>query len=207
MKIAVVAANGHAGKLITNTAVARGLDVTAIVRHENKTDAHHVLQKDLFDLTAADVADFDVVVDAFGNFADTDLHVTSLRHLADVVAGTNTRLMVVGGAGSLYVDAAHTTQLVETPDFPAEFKPLAQSMAKALTELRARKDVKWTYISPAADFQADGPATGVYRFAGEELPVNAAGKSEISYADYAQAFVAVIQSGAHENERISVVSR
>ena len=39
MKIAVVAANGKAGRLIVQEAVDRGLDVTAIVRGENKTVA------------------------------------------------------------------------------------------------------------------------------------------------------------------------
>lgn len=66
MKIAVVCANGKAGKLIVKEAVSRGLDVTAVVREENQTSAQHVLQKDLFDLTAADLQGFDVVVDAFG---------------------------------------------------------------------------------------------------------------------------------------------
>lgn len=66
MKIAVVCANGKAGQLIVKEALDRGLDVTAVVRSENKSAATKVLAKDLFDLTAADLAGFDVVVDAFG---------------------------------------------------------------------------------------------------------------------------------------------
>ena len=66
MKIAVVAANGKAGKLITNEAVSRGHDVTAFVRHENRTSARHAVQKDILSLTADDLAGFDAVVDAFG---------------------------------------------------------------------------------------------------------------------------------------------
>lgn len=66
MKIAVVCANGKAGKLIVKEAAERGLDVTAIVRGENQSEARQVLQKDLFDLIASDLADFDVVIDAFG---------------------------------------------------------------------------------------------------------------------------------------------
>lgn len=64
--IAVIAANGKSGQLIVREAVGRGLDVTAVVRGENKTVARHAIIKDLFDLTAADLAGFDVVVDAFG---------------------------------------------------------------------------------------------------------------------------------------------
>ena len=73
MKIAVVCANGKAGTLITKEAVERGLDVTAIVREENKTVAQNVIIKDLFDLTTEDLAGFDVVVDAFGAWAEPEL--------------------------------------------------------------------------------------------------------------------------------------
>lgn len=66
MKIAVVAANGREGQLVVKEAVERGHDVTAVVRGDNKTVAKNVVVKDLFNLTAADLAGFDVVVDAFG---------------------------------------------------------------------------------------------------------------------------------------------
>lgn len=205
--IAVVAANGKAGKLIVKEAVDRGFDVTAVVRGENKTVAQHAIVKDLFDLTADDLKGFDAVVDAFGAWTPDTLpqHSTSLKHLADILSGTQTRLIVVGGAGSLYVDPQHTTQLVDTSDFPDDFKPLASVMAKSLAELRERKDVRWTYISPAADFQADGERTGKYQLNGEELKTNAKGESIISYADYAIAIVDEIANGNHIGERISVV--
>ena len=73
------------------------------------------------------------------------------------------------------------------PDFPDAFKPLAAAMAKALSELRERKDVRWTYISPAGDFQQRGEKTGEYILGGEELTLNEKGESIISYADYAVA--------------------
>ncbi len=205
--IAVVAANGKSGKLIVKEAVDRGFDVTAVVRGENHTVAQHVITKDLFDLTADDLKGFDAVVDAFGAWTPDTLpqHSTSLKHLADILSGTQTRLIVVGGAGSLYVDPEHTTQLVDTPDFPDSFKPLATAMAKGLAELRERKDVRWTYVSPAADFQADGEHTGKYQLNGEELKTNAEGESIISYADYAIAIVDEIANGNHIGERISVV--
>lgn len=162
MKIAVICANGKAGQLIVKEAVSRGLDVTAVVRSENRSEAPKVLRKDLFDLTAADLKDFDVVIDAFGAWTEETLpqHSTSLRHLCDILSGTDTRLLVVGGAGSLYVGPAHTACVSDGPDFPDMFKPLAAAMAKALGELRRRNDVRWTYLSPAGDFQAEG---GAYR--------------------------------------------
>lgn len=207
MKIAVVCANGKAGSLITSEALSRGLDVTAVVRGENKSAAKKVIVKDLFDLTADDLNGFDVVVDAFGAWAPDVLpqHSTSLKHLCDLLSGTDTRLLVVGGAGSLYVNPEHTVQVMDGPDFPDMFKPLAAAQGKALEELRARNDVKWTFLSPAADFRADGEKTGKYIFGGEELTLNSNGESVISYADYAIAMVDEAVGGKHTNERISVV--
>lgn len=207
MKIAVVCANGKAGKLIVKEAMDRGLDVTAVVRGENHSAAEKVIRKDLFELTAADLAGFDAVIDAFGAWTPETLpqHSTSLKHLCDILSGTETRLLVVGGAGSLYVNPEHTVQVMDGPDFPDVFKPLASNMGKALEELRARNDVKWTYVSPAGDFRADGAKTGSYLLGGEELVLNSRGESVISYADYAAAMVDEAVNGNHIHERISVV--
>ena len=207
MKLAVVCANGKAGKLIVKEAVERGLDVTAVVREENQSAAQKVLQKDLFDLTAADLAGFDVVIDAFGAWTEGTLpqHSTSLQHLCDILSGTDTRLLVVGGAGSLYTNPQHTAQVMDGPDFPDAFKPLAKAQGKALEELRQRKDVRWTFLSPAGDFQAEGERTGKYILGGEELTLNARGESVISYSDYAIAMVDEATQGSHIQQRISVV--
>ena len=208
MKLAVIGANGKAGKLIVKEAVNRGLDVTAVVRGDNTTVAQEVLKKDLFDLTAADLKGFDVVIDAFGAWTEETLpqHSTALKHLCDILSGTDTRLIVVGGAGSLYVNPEHTVCVADGPDFPDVFKPVAAAMAKALGELRARRDVKWTYISPAGDFRADGARTGKYILGGEELTLNSKGESMISYADYAIAMVDEAVNGGNIQKRISVVS-
>ena len=208
MKIAVVCANGKAGKLIVKEALGRWLDVTAVVRAENQTEAEHVIRKDLFELTADDLRAFDVVIDAFGAWIPETLpqHSTSLKHLCDLVSQTDTRLLVVGGAGSLYVNPEHTVQVIDGADFPEMFKPLASNMGKALEELRTRNDVKWTYVSPAGDFQADGERTGKYILGGEELILNSRGESVISYADYAVAMVEEAVNGNHIQQRISVVA-
>lgn len=208
MKLAVICANGKAGKLIVKEAVERNLDVTAVVREDNQTAAQNVLKKDLFDLTAADLNGFDVVIDAFGAWTEDVLpqHSTSLKHLCDILSGTDIRLLVVGGAGSLYVNPEHTLQVSDGSDFPDIFKPLAAATAKALGELRERSDVKWTYISPAGDFQAEGKRTGKYILGGEELTLNSKGESVISYADYAIAMVDEATKGNNIQKRISVVA-
>lgn len=86
-------------------------------------------------------------------------------------------------------------------------KDVAAAAQKSLEYLRTRDDVRWTYVSPAADFQAEGERTGAYTLAGEELTLNEKGESVISYADYAIAMVDEIESGEHIRERISVVSK
>lgn len=208
MKIAVVAAAGKAGRKIVAEAAARGFAVTAFVRRATEINgAAKVVVKDILELEKSDLENFDAVVDAFGAWTPETLplHTTTSQHLCDILSGTNVRLLIVGGAGSLYVDKKHTTQVFKTPEFPADYVPTAQAQANELDELRKRNDVKWTFVSPAADFQADGKRTGKYILAGEEFTVNAAGESIVSYADYALAMVDEIASGNHIQQRISVV--
>lgn len=209
MKIAVIAAAGKAGRKIVAEAAGRGLEVTAFVRRKGQVvdGAKKTVVKDIFDLTADDLKNFDAVIDAFGTFKPETLsqHSATLKHLCDILSGTQVRLLIVGGAGSLYTNPEHTAQVMDAPDFPDAFKPLAAAQAKALSELRERNDVKWTFISPACDFQADGEKTGKYLVGGEELILNAAGESVISYADYAVAMVDEIAGGEHIQQRIGVV--
>lgn len=207
MKIAVVCANGKAGQLIVKEAIRRGLEVTAVVRGGNRTDATQSIVKDLFALTANDLAGFDVVVDAFGAWTPETIGEIpkAAGHLCGLLAGTDTRLLVVGGAGSLFVNPEHTLCVADGPDFPEAFKPLAAAHDEALALLRARSDVKWTYISPAGDFRAEGERSGKYILGGEELVLNSRGESVISYADYAIALIDEAVNGGHIQQRISVV--
>ena len=209
-KVAVVCAAGKQGKCLVNEAVARGYDVTGFVRSGKVANpAAKTVVKDLFDLTKEDLAGFDAVIDAFGAWTpDTlPLHRTSLKHLCDVLSGTDTRLLVVGGAGSLYVNPEHTMQVKDTEGFPEVFKPLATNMGEALAELRKRDDVKWTYLSPAGDFVADGARTGEYLLGGEEYFVNDKGESRISYADYAIAMIDEIENANNIRKRFSVIRK
>lgn len=209
-KVAVVCAAGKQGKCLVDEAVARGYDVTGFVRSGKVANpAAKTVVKDLFDLTKEDLAGFDAVIDAFGAWTpDTlPLHKTSLRHLCDVLSGIDTRLLVVGGAGSLYVNPEHTMQVKDTEGFPDVFKPLATNMGEALAELRKRDDVKWTYLSPAGDFVADGARTGEYLLGGEEYFVNDKGESRISYADYAIAMIDEIENANNIRKRFSVIGK
>ncbi|MBO0466874.1 NAD(P)-dependent oxidoreductase [Enterococcus plantarum] len=205
MKVAILGANGKAGSEILKVAKKRGLDVTAIVRDAAKiTDGTPVIERDVYALTTEDVKDFDVLVSALGFWGDVSEFTGSTQHLIDILTNQKTRLFIVGGAGSLFVNPEHTVRLSETPDFPEAFKPLATAMGKGLDLLEASKGLNWTYISPAAEFDAEGPVTGKYVIAGEELEVDKDGKSYISYADYAIAMVDEIEKNTHPNQRFSV---
>ncbi|KRK63978.1 NADH-flavin reductase [Companilactobacillus tucceti DSM 20183] len=204
MKVVVIGANGKQGSMIVEEAFRRGLDVTSIVRSEKKSPTEKFLIRDVYDLTHDDVKDFDVLVDALGFFGDkVKEFVPSTKHLIDILENTNTRLMVVGGAGSLYVNKEHTKRRFEQDDFPDFVKPLSEEMGKALDILR-KSDIDWTYISPADDFDFESAKTGSYVLAGEEMTFDENGKSKISYADYAIAMVDEIVNAKHKRERISV---
>lgn len=204
MKIAVIGANGKEGSLIVKEAKERGLDVTSIVRDSKKSPTDKYLVRDVYSLTADDVKDFDVLVDALGFFGpNVKEYVPATKHLIEILNGSKTRLLVVGGAGSLYLDSDHTKQLYQQDDFPEAVKPLSEEMGKSLDELR-QSSINWTFISPAASFDAKGERTGKYVLAGEELTFDKDGKCEISYADFAIAMVDEIINAKHQKERISV---
>lgn len=210
MKIAIVGASGKAGKLIMNEALERGHQVTAIVRDAAKVEQAgvEVLQKDVFALSAADLNSYDVVVNAFGAPAGQEhLHVEAGNVLIDAMKGASTtRLLVVGGAGSLFVDEAKTTRVMETPDFPAIYLATAQNQGENLRILQETTDIQWTFISPSAFFDSAGERTGAYRLGKDHLLVNASGQSYVSYADYAVAVLDEIENPKHRNERFTVGS-
>ena len=210
-KVAVVCAAGKQGRLLVDEAVSRGYDVTGFVRGSDKVanPKARTIVKDLFDLTREDLAGFDAVIDAFGAWTPETLplHRTSLKHLCDILSGTQVRLLVVGGAGSLYVNPEHTVQVKDLESFPDMFKPLANMQGAALDDLRKRSDVQWTFLSPAGDFVADGERTGEYLLGGEEYFVNDKGESRISYADYAIAMVDEIENANNIQKRFSVIGK
>ncbi|MFP3392209.1 NAD(P)-dependent oxidoreductase [Brevibacillus sp. SIMBA_040] len=211
MKIGIVGASGKAGQLIMKEALDRGHQVTAIVRDASKISEPNVavLKKDVFSLTAADLSGFDAVVNAFGAPAGKEhLHVEAGNALIEAMKGApTTRLLVVGGAGSLFVDEAKTTRVLETPDFPKEYLATAQNQGENLRILQETNGIQWTFISPSAFFDPAGERTGAYQLGKDHLLVNASGQSYVSYADYAIAVLDEIENPKHRNERFTVGSK
>lgn len=210
MKIGIIGASGKAGKVIMKEAISRGHEITAIVRDASKIEEGKVqiLEKDVFSLTSEDLKSFDVVVNAFGVPPEkAEQHVEAGRNLIQALKeAPDTRLIVVGGAGSLFVDEARTTRLIETPEFPDAFKAIASSQAQNLADLEASEGIEWTFLSPAAFFDAEGRRTGSYEIGEDSITVNKRGKSYVSYPDYAIALVDEIENPRHFNKRFTVVS-
>lgn len=206
--IAVFGGTGYAGGHIVREAARRGHAVTSVSRRgaAEPLDGVTQLQGSVHDpdLVGRLAEDHDVVVVA------VPAHASALRDalpdLTRAVAKHHARLGVVGGAGSLHV-APGGPRVVDTPEFPEQFKAEALDHAAVLDELRATDpDVDWFYLSPAAVFGAHVPgrATGAYRTAGDVLVTTASGESEISGDDYALAFVDEIDRPEHRRERFAV---
>lgn len=209
MKIAVIGAAGKAGSLITAEALGRGHEVTAIVRRaESAVPAGaQLMVKDLFDLTAEDLKDFDAVVSAFGTGrapAEAARHIDAANHLVEIFkAIPQVRLLMIGGASSLYTDETKEHILLES--FPRQFSAIPENQKAALDILRG-SDINWTFFSPAAHFDAAGARTGKYELGGDVQITNKIGLSYISYADYAVAMVDEIENNKHPRQRFTAVS-
>lgn len=209
MKVLVVGSNGRCGSLIVKEALSKGLDVTALARFENKSDAKKFIKKDVLSLTEEDVKDFDAVISAVGGWNEETIPniTSSMIHLADLLADTDIKLYVVGGAGSLFVNKERTITVDMGKDFPSSWKPLSDAHGKGLSYLRSKEGLNWIYVSPACNFVADGEKLGTYQIGSEDLLLNEKGLSEISYADYALALVDIVLSNKYNKERISLNSK
>ncbi len=209
MKLLIVGVNGRVGSLVAKDALSRGLEVTGLGKGDNSLHLQNYVQKDALELTKEEVSHYDVVVDAVGGWTEETIsNITKVMiHLADLLTGTKTRLVVVGGAGSLYVNKERTITVDMGKDFPDSWKPLSNAHGKGLKYLRESKDLNWTYISPACNFVFEREKTGEYQLGGEDLILNSKGESVISYEDYALALVDEVMNNLHNQQRISVVSK
>jgi len=208
MKIGIIGATGKIGSLVLAEAIERGHDITAIARSSSKlvNNNINILEKEITEITSEDLENLDVVVNAFGApLGEEDVHVIAGRSLIEALKGTDTIIIVVGGAGSLYIDEEQTIKLIDTPEFPEKSEPTAKGQSRNLQDLKNSQGITWTFLSPAADFNWEGIRNGSYQIGKDNLLVNSKGNSYISYADFAIAILDEIENPQHKNERFTVV--
>ncbi|WP_397451554.1 NAD(P)-dependent oxidoreductase [Pseudomonas sp. NA-150] len=199
--IAIIGATGRAGSQLLEEALRRGHSVTAIARDASSLAGRAGVVPKSLDVSDAKayaqaVAGHDVVI------SSTHFSTVSAQTTIEPVKQAGVpRLLVVGGAGSLFV--APGVRVIDTPNFPDEYKVEATAGAAFLDVLRAEKSLNWTFLSPSALF-VEGERTGAFRLGKDDLLIDASGNSSISFADFAIAMLDEIERPAHPRQRFTV---
>jgi putative NADH-flavin reductase len=211
MKIALIGATGFIGSHILNEALDRGHEVTAIVRHPERVPVRSGVtakKGTVYDIEALAglLAGHEAIISAFSVAKEaTDVYQGMVDGAKAIIAATRKagvkRLLAVGGAGSLEI--APGRQVVEEPDFPEEWKAGSLATRQFLYLLREQPELDWTFLSPANMIQP-GERTGEFRLGGDQLLVDAEGRSLISLQDYAVAMIDELEDPRHSRRRFSV---
>ena len=209
MKIGVSGATGKAGQRIMREALLREIDVVPLLRNAEKLEGRPIefVEKDIFELQKQDLVHFDAVINAFKPpVGREEQHTNAGEHLSAALSGTDVRYIVVGGAGSLFLDRDGLEMVKDAPDFPIAYKPTADAQAADLKRLQESKYLNWTFISPSAVFDPEGPRTGRYTLGKDHILLNNKGESYVSYADFAIAVIDELENPQHIRERFTVCS-
>ena len=207
MKVAIIGASGFIGSAILNEALERGHTVTAIVRHPDKiTTIHPQLKVKQGDVTDADevaklVAGNEAVISAYNSY-DAETYIKAIHAIINGVkkAGIS-RLLAVSGAGSLEIEPG--VQLLDTPEFPAEWKGGASATRDAFYVIKQQDDLDWTVLSPAMMIEP-GERTGKFRLGTDQVVADDNGDSRISTADYAVAMIDELETPTHIQQRFTL---
>ena len=199
MKIALIGATGNVGRRVTAEAVSRGHEVVAIAR-----DVSGLPEQGGVTAVRADLTDKEAIGKAIQGADAVVLSVKfqelDVEALLDALKDAK-RLLIVGGAASLYV--APGLQLIDTEGFPDFIKVEAEPARQALARIQQEQDLDWTFLSPSVFF-GPGERTGNFRLGKDDLLSDADGKSHISYEDYAIALLDEIEQPKHSRQRFTV---
>ncbi|QYM73021.1 NAD(P)-dependent oxidoreductase [Pseudochrobactrum sp. Wa41.01b-1] len=208
-KIAIIGASGYVGTALLNEAVKRGHQVSALVRHPEKIAANAnvtAVKADVLDTDglAALLKGHDLVISAYNpGWQEADIrniHIKGSKSITEAVkkAGIK-RLIAVGGAGSLEINGA---QLVDSPEFPAEYKEGALGARQALNDLKTENELDWSFVSPAI-LLVPGEATGTFRLGTDSPVFDDKGESKITVGDLAVAILDEAKQGKYIRQRFT----
>lgn len=211
MNIALIGATGFVGAAVLQEALNRGHKVTAIVRAPEKLTESPGLtarKTDVYDTQdlAQAIAGHDAVVHAFNpGWGEPQIRSLFIQGSQSIYAAAQQcatkHLLVVGGAGSLFV--APGVQLIDTPQFPAAYKEGAEGARQMLQWLQDKRDLEWSFISPPALLEA-GVRSGQFRIGADQLLMNGQAPASISVADLAVAIIDELEAPAHIHKRFTV---
>lgn len=212
-RIALIGASGFVGSAILHEALKRNLQINAIVRNPlnmTVTSLNLTVKK-------ADVMDEEKLVQVLsGNEAvisaynpgwkNPHIYEDTLEGYSRIIKAAKKakvkRLLIVGGAGSLYVEPNKT--LIESGGIPESILPGVQGLADVYYKyLKPEKDIDWVFFSPAASL-TPGKRTGKYRLGKDDMIFDANGESSISVEDYAEAMLDELEKPAHHQERFTI---
>lgn len=233
MRIGVIGASGTIGSRVVTEAVGRGHHVEAYSRDPER--AAGAERRDNVTWAGVDALDpasiaavlpgLDVLISAFqpGNaaqdmadtlrrsIADPTVYATVARALLKALEShPRTRLLVIGGAGSLEVapgvvradsdELLHAT--LDEVGLPREYAAAVRGHRDALNVLRTSNRL-WTYFSPAEDI-APGERTGRFRVGGDQPVLDADGRSQVSAEDAAVALIDEVELPRFVQRRFTI---
>lgn len=214
MKIAVIGATGFVGSEVVKEALDRGHEVTAIARNPGKLSIEDAkLKRAAVDVLkvetlAETVKGHEVVISTFNpGWANPKLYEEFLEGAQAIQRGVREsgvkRFIVVGGAGSLFLD--ENTRVIDDPNFPEEIKPGALAATEYLDILKKEENLDWTFFSPAIGMAPGKPQErrNTYRKGLENPVFDAEGKSELSVQDTAVVLVDEAENAAHIRQRFT----
>lgn len=212
-RITIIGASGFVGSAILDEALTRDIQINAIVRNPLNVKATSlnltVTEGDVMneDKLARLLSGKEAVISAYNpGWKNPNIYDDTLKGYTSIInavkkAGVK-RLLIVGGAGSLYVEPNKT--LIESGGIPASILPGVKGLADVYYNyLKTEKDLDWVFFSPAASI-VPGERTTKYRLGKDDMIFDDKGESTISVEDYAKAMLDELEIPTHHQERFTI---